>query len=321
MEILRLERFISEPEIITVISLILGILVFATTLFWTWGFLRPQANLAELKLRTKSWWLMATIFIVATLLNPIISCIAIALLSFTALRELISISTNVRAEDRRVLIWCYLAVPVQYYLAYKGYYSLFLTFIPIFMHLWIPFMLVVQGSTKNISRSMSVLPAQLMLTVFGISHLAYLLALDDIPNYSAGGRGLLLFVVFITEMNDVFQFTWGKLFGKYKIVPSVSPNKTWEGFIGGILTSTVVGYYLRFLTPFSEKEALVISFCVACAGFIGDVVVSAIKRDIGKKDTGDTIPGHGGILDRIDSLAMTAPVFFHIIYNLYFTKF
>ena len=218
------------------------------------------------------------------------------------------------------LFWCYLAVPVQYYLAYKGYYSLFLIFIPIFMHVWIPFILVIRGVTEDIGRAMAVLPTQLMLTVFGISHLAFLLALPSLTSYPLGGRGLLLFVVFITEMNDVFQFTWGKLFGRYKIIPKVSPNKTWEGFIGGIATSTVVGCYLRFLTPFSFNQALIISFSVACAGFIGDVVVSALKRDIGKKDTGNTIPGHGGILDRIDSLAMTAPVFFHIVYNLFYVN-
>jgi phosphatidate cytidylyltransferase len=318
MEIFRIGTFFEQTEIISVISLIFGILIFATALFWTWGYLRPQANLTELKLRTQSWWLMAGIFVAVTTVHPIISYAAIALLSFTALRELVSISKNVRDDDRRVLFWCFLSVPVQYYIAYRGYYSLFLIFIPVFMHLWIPFMLVIRGVTEEISRSMSVLPSQLMLTVFGISHLAYLLSLPEIPGFNPGGRGLLLFVVFITQMNDVFQFTWGKLFGKYKIVPKVSPNKTWEGFIGGILTSTIVGYYLRFLTPFTEKEALVVSFCVACAGFIGDVVVSAIKRDIGKKDTGDMIPGHGGILDRVDSLAMTAPVFFHLVYNLYY---
>jgi phosphatidate cytidylyltransferase len=321
MEILKLTNFIDNREILAVIGLIFGVLIFATVLFWTWGYFRPEAKLEELKMRTKSWWFMAVLFVSTTLFNPIISYFAIGLLSFTALRELTSISKNVREADRRILIWCYISIPIQYFLAFKGQYGLFLTFIPIFMHMWLPFMLVVKGVTEDIGRSMSVLPTQLMLTVFGVSHLAFLLSLPDLPGFNAGGRGLLLYVVFITEMNDVFQFTWGKLFGKFKIIPKVSPNKTWEGFIGGILTSTVVGYYLRFLTPFSAQEAIVISFCVACSGFIGDVVVSAIKRDIGMKDTGNMIPGHGGILDRIDSLAMTAPIFFHLVYNLHYFKF
>lgn len=316
----NLWKFMMSSETMIVVSLIFGILVFATLLFWIMGIVKPDANVTELKMRTKSWWMMATIFVVATVLHPAISFVAIGLLSFMALRELSSISKNVRPEDRKILIWCYLAIPVQYTLAYTGQYTLFLTFIPIFMHLWIPFMLVIKGETKDIGRSMSVLPTQLMLTVFGVSHLAFLLSLPELNGFNAGGRGLLLFVVFITEMNDVFQFTWGKLFGKLKVMPSISPNKTWEGLIGGVVTTTIVGYYLRFLTPFSEIEALVICFSVAVTGFIGDVVVSAVKRDIGLKDTGDIIPGHGGILDRIDSLALTAPVFFHIVFNLYFLK-
>jgi phosphatidate cytidylyltransferase len=316
----NLWKFMTSSETMIVVSLIFGILVFATVLFWIMGIVKPDANVTELKMRTKSWWMMATIFVVATVLHPAISFVAIGLLSFMALRELSSISKNVRPEDRKILIWCYLAIPVQYTLAYTGQYTLFLTFIPIFMHLWIPFMLVIKGETKDIGRSMSVLPTQLMLTVFGVSHLAFLLSLPELDGFKAGGRGLLLFVVFITEMNDVFQFTWGKLFGKLKVMPTISPNKTWEGLIGGVVTTTIVGYYLRFLTPFSEIEALVICFSVAVTGFIGDVVVSAVKRDIGLKDTGDIIPGHGGILDRIDSLALTAPVFFHIVFNLYFLK-
>ena len=310
--------FIEQWEIALVIGLIFGLLVFATVLFWIMGKVKPQGDFSELKVRTKSWWFMATIFVLATILHPIITFVSLGLLSFFALRELSSISKNVRAADRRVLIWCFLSIPIQYYFAYIGQYSLFLIFIPVFMYLWIPFMLVIIGETEDISRSMSVLPTQLMFTVFGVSHLAFLVSLPDIEGFDVGGRALLLFIVFITEMNDNFQFTWGKLLGRYKIIPKVSPNKTWEGLIGGVITTVIVGYFLRFLTPFSEIEILIVCGVIAITGFIGDVVVSAIKRDIGLKDTGSTIPGHGGILDRIDSLALTGPVFFHIVYNMYY---
>ena len=206
----------------------------------------------------------------------------------------------------------------QYYFAYMGHYGLFLIFIPVVMYIWIPFMLVVKGETEGISRSMSVLPSQLIFTVFGISHLAFLVSLPGIPGFELGGKGLLLFIVFITELNDVLQYTWGKLLGRYRIVPRVSPGKTWEGLTGGVVTTMAVGYFLRFLTPFSEMEVLVTCGLIAVIGFMGDVIVSAIKRDLGLKDTGRAIPGHGGILDRIDSLAPTSPVFFHIVYNLYY---
>lgn len=305
-------------QIITIIGLIFGVLVFATTLFFVLGKLNAKLDLTELKMRTRSWWVMASVFVLATVLHPIVTFISLSVLSFVSLRELSSISKNVRDADRRVLIWCYLSIPIQYYIAYIGQYGLFLTFIPIFMFLWIPFMLVVNGETKDISRSMSVLPTQLMLTVFGISHLAFLLSLPEIDGFKAGGKALLLFVVFLTEMNDVFQFTWGKFLGRFKVVPKVSPNKTWEGLIGGVLTTMIAAYFIRFLTPFSATEAVVTGAIIAVTGFIGDVVVSAIKRDIGVKDTGDSIPGHGGILDRIDSLALTGPIFFHIVYNLYY---
>ncbi len=318
MDLFNSEKYLANKEVIFIILLILGLLVTATLLFFIWGKLKPAANLTELKMRTKSWWIMAAIFISATIIHPVVSFVAFALLSFAAMREIASISKNVRDEDRRVIIWCYIAIPIQYFLAYKGWFNLFMIFIPVIMYVWIPFMLVIRGITTEIGRSMSVLPTQLMLTVFSISHLAYLLSLPEIPGFHAGGRGLLLFVVFLTEINDVFQFVWGKLFGKNKIIPKISPNKTWEGFVGGILTTTLIGYFLRFLTPMNGCEALIVSFLVACAGFIGDVVVSAVKRDIGLKDTGNLIPGHGGLLDRIDSLSMTAPIFFYLIYNLYY---
>ena len=312
------ELYLNNKEILLVIALILGILILASLIFGIWAWLKPENKPVELIARTRSWWVMAIVFVSATVIHPAISYVAFALLSFTALRELSSISKHLRAEDRPIVIWGYLSIPVQYYLAYKGNYALFLLFIPVFMHMFIPFVLVMRGSTDGIARAMSVLPTHLMLTVFAISHLAFLLSLPGSDSFRAGGRGLLLFVVFITEMNDVFQFIWGKALGKHKILPKVSPNKTWEGFIGGIISTVVVGYFLRFLTPLNGMEALIISFVIACMGFAGDVVVSAIKRDIGIKDTGNLIPGHGGLLDRIDSLAFTAPVFFHIIYNLYY---
>ena len=316
---MNLAQFSANKEVTFIILLIIGLLVFATLLFFIWGKLKPEANLIELKLRTKSWWTMAMVFILAIAINPIISYFAFGLLSFMALREISTISKNVRDVDRRIMIWCYIAIPIQFILAYNGCFNLFVIFIPVVMFIFISFMLVIRGETTEIGRSMSVIPTQLMLTVFSLSHLAFLLSLPQIAGFNAGGRGLLLFVVFITEINDVFQFTWGKLLGRHAIIPKISPNKTWEGFIGGIITTTVLGYFLRFLTPFSVVESLVVSFVIACAGFVGDVVVSAVKRDIGLKDTGTLIPGHGGILDRIDSLAITSVVFFHIVYNLYYS--
>ncbi|RAW00451.1 phosphatidate cytidylyltransferase [Pseudochryseolinea flava] len=307
--------FMENKDLMILVYVILGILLFATLLFYIVGKLKPQAKLGELKARTKSWWVMATLVLGATLINTTACYIAIALLSFVAFRELYSV-LGFRESDRRAIFWAYVAIPIQYYLAYIKWYGAYIIFIPIVMFLFLQLRLVLKGNTTGIIKSMASLQWMLMLTVFGISHMAYLLSLPNLPNYDAGGRGLLLFLVFLTEINDVMQFTWGKLLGKHKIIPKVSPNKTWEGFIGGVISTTIIGYFLGFLTPLSVVQVVCVSFVLSCAGFFGDIVMSSVKRDIGIKDMGASIPGHGGVLDRIDSLAYTAPVFFHLVYYL-----
>jgi phosphatidate cytidylyltransferase len=308
-------RFDWQNDLQVMVAIIFGLLVFATLVIFILSKTQPGKNFSELQARMKSWWIMAAMFIAATIFNTKISYVAIGFLSFIAFRELYSL-LNFRDADRRAIFWAYISIPVQYYLAYIGWYGAYIIFIPVIMFLILPLQFVVKGETNGLIKSMATLQWILMLTVFGLSHLAYFLSLPDLPGFETGGRGLLLFVVFITEINDVLQFTWGKLFGRHKIIPKISPNKTWEGFIGGIISTTIIGYFLRFLTPLAPIESIVVSFIVALAGFFGDIVMSSIKRDIGVKDTGTTIPGHGGVLDRIDSLAYTAPVFFHLVYYL-----
>ena len=308
-----IENINISGEIQIVIFIILAILVFSSIVLGIWGLFSKSKMLTELKTRTKSWWIMCTLFITATIISNVITYVCIGFLSFAALREFYSV-IKLRKSDRAGMLWCYLAIPVQYYLAYRGWYELFIVFIPVFMFVWIPFILVLQGETKMIMSSMAGLPTSLMLCVFGLSHMAYLISLPEIDGFSAGGKGLLLFLIFITQINDVMQFIWGKLIGKHKLLPKISPNKTWGGFIGGLISSVFIGYLMSFLTPLNHWQVIVVSFFIAGVGFVGDVVVSAIKRDMGVKDMGQTIPGHGGVLDRIDSLALTTPIFFHLVY-------
>ena len=302
-------------DILIVVGLVFVILSVVSLGLFIFGRIKPETNIKELKDRTKSWWIMSAMFIGATIFSTKISYVALAFLSFVAFREIYSL-LGFRQSDRRAIFWAFIAIPIQYYLAYVGWYGAYIIFIPVVMFLFLPLRLVLKGDTKGIVQSMTSLQWILMLTVFGISHMAYLLSLPELEGFAAGGRGLLLFLVFLTEINDVMQFFWGKLFGKHKIMPKISPNKTWEGFIGGVISTTAIGYGLGFLTPLSTGYLLLVSFLVAIAGFMGDVVMSSIKRDIGVKDTGTAIPGHGGVLDRIDSLAYTAPVFFHLIYYI-----
>ena len=291
-----------SDELIIVISLIIGLLVTASLILFLVKKIFPKTNISELAARTRSWWIMAGMFIGAVFISYNISYFFLAFLSFIAFRELYSV-LGFREADRGALFWGILAIPIQYYLAYLAWYGAFIIFIPVVMFLVLPLRLVLKGDTHGITKSMALLQWILMLSVFGISHLAYLLSLPELPGFSSGGRGLLLFLVFLTEINDVMQFIWGKLLGRHKILPKISPNKTWEGFLG-------------FLTPLSAPNVILVSALIAIAGFSGDVVISAIKRDKGIKDMGNSIPGHGGVFDRIDSLAYTAPVFFHLVYYI-----
>src|SRR5262249_18336671 len=115
----------------------------------------------------------------------------------------------------------------------------------------------------------------------------------------------------------VLQYIWGKTLGRHKIIPTVSPNKTWEGFAGGKASAMGVSLAIRFLTPFSIPETLFVSFPVTVAGVFGGSVMSAVKSDFGVKDFGRVIPGPGGMLDRVDSLCYAAPIFFHCVRYFY----
>ena len=130
----------------------------------------------------------------------------------------------------------------------------------------------------------------------------------------SGGVGLLFFLVVLTQFNDVAQYCWGKLFGRHKVTLSVSPKKTWEGLIGGVATTIVVAsLFGPYLTPMDWRWSALAGGILGISGFLGDIIMSAMKRDLGVKDTGGLIPGHGGILDRVDSLTYAAPVFVHFI--------
>lgn len=279
---------------------------------------RPEKDLSELAARTRTWWIMIVVFTIAMLVSRTLSLVFFAFISFLALKEYFSMIPTRRA-DRRVLLWAYLSIPAQYYWAAIGWYGMFIIFIPVYVFLFLPLRMIMIGETRNFLNAAGSIQWGLMTTVFSISHLAFLLVLPAEVNPDAGGAGLVLFVVFLTQFNDVAQYVWGKLLGRRKIVPSVSPGKTWEGFLGGVVMTVLLAFLLApLLTPMDRSWALAAGLLIAVSGFIGDVTVSALKRDLEVKDSGNLLPGHGGVLDRIDSLTYTAPLFFHFVVYLYY---
>jgi phosphatidate cytidylyltransferase len=260
---------------------------------------------------------MAGLLSVSLVMGRKTSLVFFAFLSFLALKELLSIVPT-RQADRRVIFWAYLSIPFQYYWVYIGWYGMFIIFIPVYTFLFLPMRMVLTGETRGFIRAAGIIHWAVMLTVFCLSHIAYLLALP-VKNADAGAIGLVLFLLFMTQFNDVCQYIWGKLAGRHGIIPKVSPNKTWEGFAGGLMTITLCGALTGPLpTPLTRVTGLLAGALIGITGFIGDVVISAVKRDLQIKDSGTLIPGHGGILDRLDSLIYTSPIFFHFIYYFYY---
>jgi phosphatidate cytidylyltransferase len=281
-------------------------------------YLIPAFKQIELQQRLTSWCWIVALFAITLVANHSIALCLYWFLSFLAFKEYISLIPT-RLSDRRVLFWAYLAIVMQYYWISIHWYVMFLIFVPVYTFLFLPMRMVIAGETQGFLKAIGTLHWGLMLTVFSLGHLAYLLILPDRGNPIAGSAGLVLYLVFLTEINDIAQYIWGKSIGRHPVTPTVSPNKTWEGLIGGIVTTTSLAIAIApFLTPFDWIHALGVGLIIGCAGFIGDVTISALKRDLGVKDSGNIIPGHGGILDRIDSLTYTAPLFFHFTVYFYF---
>ncbi|WP_144394134.1 phosphatidate cytidylyltransferase [Pleionea sediminis] len=309
--------FFSDNPVVIVFVVILGLLIVATIISYILRKKNSEHDYTELKQRINSWWVMVAMFAFALLSGVTASIIFFGFISFLALKEYFSIIPT-RKVDRRVLFWAYLSIPLQFYWASIGWYGMFIIFIPVYMLLFIPFRLVLLGETKHFLRAAGSIHWGLMITVFSISHLAFLTILPateaNANTTSFSGPGLILFTVLLTQLNDVAQYLWGKSLGKRAIVPHISPNKTWEGFLGGVFTTALLGTLVApFLTPLEAWYGFLAGAIIGIAGFIGDITVSALKRELDIKDTSAMIPGHGGILDRLDSLTFTAPLFFHFV--------
>jgi phosphatidate cytidylyltransferase len=300
--------------------LVLGVLVIASVAVAALQRARPGKDFSELSARVRAWWIMAAVFFAAIVVSNRISLVFFALMSFWAMKEYVTL-LKTRPADHHALVLTFLAIPIQYlWIALNPpWYGMFIIFIPVYMMLALPVRMVLSKEPKGFVESASQIQWGMMIFVFGLSHMAYLLTLPTIGDSAANGRTLVLFLVFVVEMSDVLQYIWGKTLGRHKIIPTVSPNKTWEGFVGGIASAMLLSLAIRFLTPFSIRETLIVSFLITVAGFCGGAVMSAVKRDFGVKDFGSVIPGHGGMLDRVDSLCYAAPIFFHYV-RYFYTK-
>lgn len=271
-----------------------------------------NAVIDNLNARIGAWWGMVAVLGLAFLAGRGGVIVLFALLSFAALREFLTLTRKARADHWALVAAFFVILPVQYWLVWDGWYGLYSIFIPVYAFLLLPIVAALRGETGGFLVRVAETQWALMICVFCASHVPALLDLT-IPGYEGKTVLLIAFLVVVVQGSDVLQYVFGKLFGRHKVAPLLSPSKTWEGLVGGVVSATLLGAGLAWITPFSALQAGGLALVIALMGFFGGLVMSAIKRDKGVKDWGHLIPGHGGFVDRLDSVVFSAPVFFHLI--------
>ncbi|TQE40722.1 phosphatidate cytidylyltransferase [Aggregatibacter actinomycetemcomitans] len=276
------------------------------------GWSTPHAVIDNLNARINAWWVMILIIFAAAALGFYGIIFLFFVISFMALREFLSL-LYIRRGDHLALAACfYVILSVQYILVAIDWFSMFTIFIPVYGFLFLPILSALLGDTAHLLDRSTKVQWALMISVFCISHIPAMLTLD-IAGFEGKNLLLMIFLILVVQASDVLQYVWGKLFGKHKIAPKLSPSKTVEGFVGGVVSASVLGGLLYWLTPFSPVQAVLMSLLICLMGFLGGLVMSAMKRSMGVKDWGNMISGHGGMLDRMDSLCFAAPIFFHVV--------
>ncbi len=304
-----------HSDLLAVIAGIGAVLLLASAVGWVLQRrLSPNgenAAIENLNDRIRAWWIMVIAMSLAFLGGRTGVLLLFLICSFAALREFMTLTNASRADHWTLVGAFFVVLPVQYYLIWIGWYGLFSIFIPVYVFLLLPIVSAMRGETRNYLIRVAEMQWALMICVFCASHVPALLNLN-IPGFEGRNVLLIAFLVVVVQLSDVLQYVWGKLIGRHKIAPKLSPSKTVEGFVGGSLSATLIAASLWWMTPFSPLEAGLMGFVITMMGFCGGLVMSAIKRDRGVKDWGHSIAGHGGFIDRLDSVVFSAPIFFHL---------
>ncbi len=301
---------------LTLFAGIAGVLVlasvFGAALRRRVGRAEPHPLVDNFNQRVEAWWWMVGVIGLAFAFGRGGVILLFFLVSFYALREFVSLAYTRRGDHAAIALAFYVILPVQYLLVYVEWYGLYSIFIPVYAFLVLPIASALGGDTKRFLERTTKVQWALLICVFCISHVPALLTLD-IRGFPDRNLLLIAYLVIVVQSSDVLQYVWGKLLGRHKVAPELSPSKTWEGLVGGVASATALGTALAWATPFRPWQAAVMAFTICLMGFLGGLVMSAVKRDRGVKDWGAMIGGHGGMLDRLDSVIFAAPVYFHAL--------
>ena len=275
---------------------------------------QPHVVIDNLTSRVNAWWAMVAVLGVAFAFGRNGVVVLFLFISYAALREYVTLAYTRSGDHMTLAVMFYLILPTQYFLIWIEWYGLYSIFIPVHAFLVLPILASLGGDTTRFLERTAKLQWGLMICVFCLSHVPALLTLD-IPGYE--GRHLLLiaWLIIVVQGSDVLQYVCGKLAGRRPVAPTLSPSKTVEGTVGGIAAATLLGAALYWITPFTPIQAAAVALAVGAMGFLGGLVMSAIKRDRGVKDWGTMIEGHGGMLDRLDSVVFAAPIYFHVLHR------
>lgn len=306
------------------------------------------AILETFRRRVYAWWILFSTLAAALLLGKVVTIVLFGFIAFWALREFITLTPTRLGDVPTLHLVFYLFTPLQFILVGLEQYGLYSIVIPVYAFLLIPLPIAMSGDYKRFLERTAKIQCALLICVYCLSYTPALLTLDfpETPPAEAGTAGpakaaagappadvhapanaraaeaaaprslnttgLLLFFILIVQLSDVLQYAWAQIPSRHVIVASVSASRTWEGLLGGTLSVALVGIIFCWATPFPFWLAGLMSMVIALMGFAGGLTMSAIKRDRGVKDYGTLVEGHGGVLDRIDSICFAAPVFFHL---------
>jgi phosphatidate cytidylyltransferase len=316
---------------------ILALLLFFSIIYRVMQ-LRDHPMAEEIKDRTVTWWWMVAIFILAFSTHKIVSFVFLGFLCFAALREYFSMlpmrqeteSLQLTFGDRLPVLISYLCIPLIIYIAYIEWYNLFIILVPVYLFLLMPILLILQNRTTGTLKSLGILNIGFMFFLHNLGHCLFMINM---------GAMVLLFCFTLTETRDLVSFWVGKMLSRIsagmpdgglkrmldcRIAAEVSPNKTWSaGIASAIITGGLALALVPLLPAFPQgamsfRHGLLFGVIIGMLGLFGDLAFSMVKRDIGVKDSGSVLPGHGGIIDRVDSLVFTIPVTFHLINWIYY---
>lgn len=313
-----MHMFPNQPGLVLATTAVVVTLAIVSLVYVLLQWHSPHENLPKIGERIRFLWVLTAVFILAVVYSYKILLIYITFLAFLALKEIFSI-TPTRRADRRVLFWAYLSIPIQFALIWMDWRQAFIVFMPVYVFVVLPMIMVIVGETRGFAKAWSTLGWGVLTTVFSLGYLAYILMLPAGADFSAGGAGLFLFLVGLAQFNYAAQFVFGKLFDNPRLRLKVSTTRNWASLVGSIVVTIPLAWLIApLITPFTAAQAIAVGAMISAGAFAGYIILSAIKGDLQLKDRGTMTPGHGGVLNRIDAVVYTAPLYFYIVSSLYY---